>query len=163
MQNFKFSFHFFEKLLTFDTFWGILGPQAILWRHRWVQISKSLRFWLQHRILHDECSLNAKFKLFIPPLFIQFLWEFTHVYVYREVIGPLGHVTSVDPSYLLNNWFSDPVSNVILNKALHFQHAIFLLYLNNLFFGPVMTSSGLWRHLRHDADVATSFFVITYL
>ena len=144
MQNFKFSFHFFEKLLTFDTFWGILGPQAILWRHRWVQISKSLRFWLQHRILHDECSLNAKFKLFIPPLFIQFLWEFTHVYIYREVIGPLGHVTSVDPSYLLNNWFSDPVSNVILNKHYIFNMLFFYYIWTIYFLVP------LWRHRAYD-------------
>ena len=71
MPNFNFSFRSFEKLLTFD-----------MWRERWVQISKILRFWLQNRIPHDDSSLNAKFWLFI-----QSLWEVMNIWHVTSKLG----------------------------------------------------------------------------
>jgi hypothetical protein len=77
MPNFNCSFRFLQKLLTFDTFWGIFGTHGTMWRHRWVQISKIMRFWLHHRIPHDECSLNANVLLFIPsPWEVINIWPF---------------------------------------------------------------------------------------
>ena len=53
--NAKFQ-HFIPFLWEDINIWlllGILGCQGTMWRHRWVQVLKSLRFWLHHRILHD--------------------------------------------------------------------------------------------------------------
>jgi hypothetical protein len=96
MKNFNFSFRFLEKLLTFGTFWGILGPQRTLWRHRWIQISKHLRFWLHHPIPHDESSVNGKFQLLTP-----FPWEVINIWPFLGYFGcPGDTVTSqVDPNF----------------------------------------------------------------
>ena len=140
MLNFNFSFRFLEKLLTFDPFWGILGPQGTIWRYRWVQILKSLRFWFHHRIPHDESSLNTKFQLFIS-----FLREDTHVYIYRGVIGPLVtwhqlsfHISwTIDSQTLFLMWFLSALNLLHNEKKLDYIWT-------NYFLAP------LWRHRSYD-------------
>ena len=62
-----------------DTVTSQMGPKFKIWK-----------FWLHHRIPHDEISLIAKFHIFIP-----FYWRVINIWPFWGYLGSLGEpVTS---------------------------------------------------------------------